>query len=448
MQLRAIYSPNDPDMIDVNDSRSINNAIAKAVESGCNMVVIPRLNARSNSYSWIIGEPIMLPSNITVILDGCYMVQEESCYCNMFLTAGALDSDNKTIDHELCNIRIIGQNHPVLDGGVYNGFSEWHSPPGTLFNNITMLFVNVNGFTVEGIKIRHMRWWSMAYYYCRNGIIRNVEFDADFASIGPDGERVEALPEKYGDVYIKNGDGVDIRCGCNNILIENITGRTEDDTVALTALMGTFEKRFFIEGKDWDIHNITINNVSSDCLSGGQLRLLCADGTKVHDVIVDSLMDTTARRAWQCNVFLGYAILGEYIRNRTSIRGEMSNISINNVFSHSTRAILAGCAVENLHLSNIFCSKEVEFAIQTSNISSFNSTWIDGVYCAEGACSDTIFNFCSETEGEMQISHVYAHHCAHVVRNAGPMNVTLTDCQVERITDSLMSREYNQNFPY
>ncbi len=208
-----------------------------------------------------------------------------------------------------------------------------------------LLFVNLRAFTVEGFKVRHQRWWSMAFYSCRHGMIRNIEVEADLASVGPNGERLEEEPREYKDIYIKNGDGIDIRCGCSDILIENITGQTEDDAVALTALKGHHETRYYVEGKGWDIHDVIIKNVISRAFSGAQLRLLCADGTRVHDVTADTLIDTSPRRAWETSVFLGDAMT-EYIRGRVSVLGEMFNISLNNIHSNSRRAILAGCSLQ------------------------------------------------------------------------------------------------------
>ncbi len=97
MFLRSYYTPNDPDVMGQSDSHSINNAIRAARESGCNVVVIPRANERTGSYEWIIDESILLPDEITVILDGCRMIQATGCYCNMFRTATAFDEGARTL---------------------------------------------------------------------------------------------------------------------------------------------------------------------------------------------------------------------------------------------------------------------------------------------------------------------------------------------------------------
>lgn len=430
--ISSFYTPNDPDIISASDSRSINAAICAAHESGCNTVVIPRSNQRTGSYEWIIDESILLPDDITVILDGCTMIQAEGCYCNMFRTATAFDEGRRTLENEQKNIRLLGRNGALLDGGVYNGHSEWTDKDGSLINNTMLLFANLRGFTVEGFKVRHQRWWGMTCHACCHGTIRNIEFEADFASIGPNGERLDVEPTDYEHIYIKNGDGIDIRCGCSDILIENISGQTEDDTVALTALKGRHETRYLVEEKGWDIHHIIIKNVMSRAFSGAQLRLLCADGTRVHDITADSLFDTSAQRAWENSVFLGHA-LTEYIRGRASVRGEMFNISLSNIHSNSQRAILVGCTVENLRISNIFCQKDVRFAVISLNETELHAALIDGVYCEAGACPETLFSFCDQTTGELFIRNVFARETDQVLRNDGTISVSLTDCHVENV---------------
>ena len=277
----------------------------------------------------------------------------------------------------------------------------------------------------------------MTYYYCTHGTIRSIEFEADFASAGADGERIDKEPTDYRDIYIKNGDGIDLRCGCSDILIENITGQTEDDSVALTALKGRSETRFFVPEKGWDIHHIVVKNVMTRVRSGAQLRLLCADGTRVHDVCADTLVDTSPAQAWQTSVFLGYAILAEYIRERTSVRGEMTNISISNVFSNSYRAILAGCALENLRITNLYCRSGVRHAVTTENIAELHACMIDGVFCEAGACPEAIFSFRGETQGALQIRNIHALETKCVVRSEGALNVELENCRVEKITGAL-----------
>ena len=73
---------------------------------------------------------------------------------------------------------------------------------------------------------------------------------------------------------MENQDGVDNRNGCHDILITDITGRTGDDMVALTAIANDDEPYLpggslcttHVMPNDWskrdrDIHDIVIRNV-------------------------------------------------------------------------------------------------------------------------------------------------------------------------------------------
>lgn len=59
-------------------------------------------------------------------------------------------------------------------------------------------------------------------------------------------------------------DGIDLRMGCHDFEIENITGRTGDDTIALTAIAGVMETAAIVDGRSGDIRNVKIRNVLSD----------------------------------------------------------------------------------------------------------------------------------------------------------------------------------------
>ena len=98
--------------------------------------------------------------------------------------------------------------------------------------------------------------------------------------------------DKYAEVLIKNADGIDIRQGCHDILIENITGFTEDDMVAVTGLNGLLEKTFAVTSLSSNIYNITIKNLKGAAFCS-IVRLLNQDGIKLHDIVIDSVEDTS-----------------------------------------------------------------------------------------------------------------------------------------------------------
>ena len=51
-------TPNQPEVMADDDSRSIQNAIALAKETGVNRVVIPRVNARTGEALWQIARTV------------------------------------------------------------------------------------------------------------------------------------------------------------------------------------------------------------------------------------------------------------------------------------------------------------------------------------------------------------------------------------------------------
>ena len=55
------------------DSDSIQRAVDLAAERGIGKVVIPRINERTGEPKWIITKTVKLPSDMTVVLDNCFM---------------------------------------------------------------------------------------------------------------------------------------------------------------------------------------------------------------------------------------------------------------------------------------------------------------------------------------------------------------------------------------
>ena len=82
-----------------------------------------------------------------------------------------------------------------------------------------------------------------------------------------------------------NQDGIDLRTGCNNFVIENISGFTQDDTVALTNGEPTYD----VVGMDNSIHNVIIRNITTGTRCA-QVRLLNHFGRKVYNITIENLM--------------------------------------------------------------------------------------------------------------------------------------------------------------
>ena len=285
------------------DDESIGNAVRKAKETGKNAVVIPRHNDRTDRDEWLIENTVRLPDDIEILLDGAHLTLADGTFCNMFANERVFDPKPRTAADTQHRIRLVGRGNATLDGGRYNGLSERNSLKDGrphISVNTTLLFVNVEDLRVENLAVVNQRWWGITNVFVTNAVFRNLRFRSDFTRLDKDGvHHAHEEPQTYEEVYIKNSDGIDLRVGCHDILIENISGFTEDDTVALTAL-GGFEKRlgyFVDDAHDPDIHDVTIRNVSSTAYCSN-VRLLNDNGFKLYNVTVDGV--TSHRRLSAC----------------------------------------------------------------------------------------------------------------------------------------------------
>ena len=77
-------TPNDENIMAKTDSESIQNAINEAKRSGFDKVVIPRMNMRTNKALWEIDKAVLLPDDIEIVLDNCYIRQADGCVDNVF----------------------------------------------------------------------------------------------------------------------------------------------------------------------------------------------------------------------------------------------------------------------------------------------------------------------------------------------------------------------------
>lgn len=304
-----------------------------------------------------IASPVILPSHITLILRDCYLRMKDGAVSQMFVNEHWNDPAVTDTD-----IHLVGVGRAVLDGGEYNGLSEKNAltegRPEIYFNNI-LLFAGVRDFSVTGIAVRNQRWWALNFIGCSQGLLRDIDFDADATRIDPvTGERVRGLKRgDYASTYVKNADGIDLRAGCHDILIENVTGFTEDDTVALTALWNNMEKHFLGEDFPEDrrsIYNVTIRNIRSSAYCT-IVRLLNQGGTKLYNILVDGVFDTSAEDD-RLDTGLYAVRLGDRrsYGGRAATPEETRAIVIRNVFGRGQAVVqLSGSAgelsVENIH---------------------------------------------------------------------------------------------------
>ena len=333
-------------MFQKNGTEYVNSKIDEAVRNESRTATV--------SGDWEIAEAVRLPSNFTLILENAHLRMADGVYSNMFVNERHGTELGNTVAGTDRNISIIGRGKAILDGGKYNGLSERnHSRDGLppIWKNNLLLFTNVDGFSVSGLHCRNQRWWALNFIYCANGYIGNIEFCSSDIGIDADGREYHGLMrEKYDEVLVKNSDGIDLRQGCHHILIENISGFTEDDTIALTALNGRTEKAFGVPELPSDICNVEIRNIRSAAFCTN-VRLLNQGDIKLHDIVIDGVYDMSK----DCP-YLDHGLYTVRVGDtrmygeRHATEDEMYNITIKNVRGGGDYVLSLAGAMKNLVL--------------------------------------------------------------------------------------------------
>lgn len=353
------------------DSQRIQAAVDEAVRTGCNKVVIPGFNARTGAFLWEIEQTILLPSHIYVEINNAHLRMADGVFGQMFRNANAMTPLCTVEEGEQEDIIIQGVGRALLDGGKHNGLRENNPVEGHMMvENLTILLHNVKNFKIDGLTVRDQRWWGICFAWARQGVVSNIRF-----------ELTEKCIRGSKEHPWKNQDGIDLRVGCHDILIENISGETGDDTVALTALAfegsRSFENLFRCKYMSPDIFNVQIHNINSYNNHCAIVRLLCHNRNKLYNIDINGVVDATpddqpfevneGQRTGNC-VKLGdhaFRIGGDDLMCKL---GEMSDITVSNVYSKALSAVTINCAVKNVSVKNVFVSKQGGNAVGASHL--------------------------------------------------------------------------------
>lgn len=344
-----------------NGEKIIVEKIKQAHDNGKSIVRI------SGNYE--ISNVIYIPSHTTIIMEDCRLRLADGVYSQVFTNENALNENESD-----CDIHIIGSGTAVIDGGEYNGLSErsqnTNGMPQIWFNNFIVLN-RVNNFSIEKIRCINMRWYAMLIVACSDGTIRDIDFDGDCRRIDQHtGETIYGLVrELYPETVVKNGDGIDICSGCHDILIENITGFTEDDTVALGSLLRPEPTpcMAYYGVKNFDIYNIIVRNIRSSCYCS-PVRIINQGGPKIYNVLIDGVFDAslndTRLNHGDCGVMIGDT---EPYGDRQPSTYETYNICVKNVYSRADTALKVCGGITNLVYENINAFDRCKNAVDTKN---------------------------------------------------------------------------------
>jgi len=360
----GFVSPND---FTGSDSERINQAVAAAAATG-RRVVIPRLNRKDGGARevWLLDSAILVRTGTTLELENCHIRLSDRCRDNFIRSAncgaGITDIEPMKDIHivGVGSVLLEGADHPRATGDSAKTLGErtygtdagveGESQTGD-WRNIGILMAFVERFSIENLRMKDSHCWGILLERCGFGRVRDI----DFASTG--GKLIDGARET-----VLNQDGLDLRQGCHDIAIENISGYTGDDLVALTNILGN-EKAGTTEstmvsgannrggGVD-DIRHITLRNIRGHCAGGHHIvRFLNASGLKIHDVILDGLIDTSGSGK-RCKAALKIGDSNPVWGGVTPL-GDTYRILVNNIMSRSKHTVLIAGSLSDSNITNV-----------------------------------------------------------------------------------------------
>lgn len=390
-------------MINVNEYSGLsdNEVIEKAIMNrGMDGIIVipPRKNSIEPERDfWLLDRAVLIPENTTIILQNCKIKLSDKCRDNFFRTANC--GMGIEYPERIKNVHIKGIGRCILEGadhpratgdggkilacpcpyemddlcrladwvpdedkkiGQVKFWDRHNHSYGTDYGKenesqygdwrgIGVLFANVEDFSIENIKIVESHGWGISIEECAYGRIEKIDFDACMSKV------IDGIRQN-----MENQDGIDIRNGCHDIIITDITGRTGDDLIALTAIasdkirMGGELRNTHVMHSDWskrerDIYNIIVRNVKGYSHLCFTVRLLPVN-SKIYNVVIDGVIDTSTDNTKS----FGTVLLGEgddsYGVNQ---KDGMSNITVSNVICNSSEAVVVAGYINDSVISNI-----------------------------------------------------------------------------------------------
>lgn len=373
-------TPNDAETMRRTDSESIQAAVDLASQTGVNSVTIPRLNLRTGEPIWNLDRAVILPSDMEIVLDNCHLRQADGSFDNLFRNFASPDSGEFTAQTRTHNVILRGIGNAVLDGGVHNGLTQKtmlkDGLPHVSRNNLILL-CNVRDFLLEGFELRNARYWAVNLLYAERGRLSDLRLN--------------------GQCDCRNQDGIDLRVGCSNIIIERITGQTGDDVIALSAI-GDIENprsmiaRLRVRDHDEDIHDIIIRDVIATSVECTVIALRNCDGRKIYNITIDNVhcndnyayqdgnrypeypkfklfSGNILHRVRRSNMPYALIRIGQdgFFGKRNAELGELYNIHATNLHVSLGAVVVANVAMSDCYFGNIYAQNEVDYILTTKS---------------------------------------------------------------------------------
>lgn len=311
----------------------IQQAINDAVLS-TGKVVIPRQDLVTNSNVWLIDEAILLPSNIELELNNCKIKLSDKCRDNFIRTANAGLGISEIVPLE--NIRIVGIGNVVLEGADNPRSTGDHNKSLSLnpvnhsmsygtdaeksnenqkggWRNHGIILAHVNKFEVSGITMKDYHAHGLVMERASNGVVKNMTFDVK-QSVFVDGKERQIL----------NQDGMGVRFGCHDIIIDNCRGKSGDDFINIgltdTGVEAGSENVNVVSGSVYkgesdNIYNIYLQNWQNFySISHRAIRVMPIGKLQIRNVYIENMM-INKKSARGLNVQYGSNIKRLFVQN-------------------------------------------------------------------------------------------------------------------------------------
>ena len=354
---------NNPNEWQGTDSERIESALDYAMKNNLPLEITRRADADGRDF-WLIDRAVLVPGGCTVRIRDCVIQLSDASRDNFFRSANC--GHGIPDIRPASGIRILGEGNAVLRGAAHpratgdsakilgertfgtDAGRAGETPNGD-WRNIGILFAYVDDFAIENLSIEEPHCWSVSLEYCSHGRVANLRFKSS-GTICVDGR-----PE-----IVWNQDGVDLRRGCHDITIEDISGYTGDDMVALTALpaaqgktpgdYGRTEVTVSRGDRTDDIHHVTIRRISGYCAGGHHIvRLLNNRGVRLHDVLVEDLTDLSPEDLHDKAALK----IGDSNYGGAAPIGDTYAVTVRNVRSRAQNGILFGGTLADSTISGL-----------------------------------------------------------------------------------------------
>lgn len=355
---------NANDFINKNSDAEMIQAALDAARAEGVSVLVPKINKRTGKAIWNIDKTVLLYSGSILVLQNAHLRLSDGVICNMFRNA-----DDKNED-----ITIKGIGKSILDGGTHNELYEVNGiarsvskyPGRHAYENCMMIFKCTKNLLIDNITVKDHRYWAICLCATYESRVSNIHFESSS--------------------NVPNQDGVDLLPGCHDVIVENITGCTGDNVVALVATRDDLYPYKPESVRECDIHNVIIRNLLVYGVGGCALvRLLNHDGCRIYNVRIDNIIETSpwsendatvapnpdlqivsdghgnmVHKRWLTPGEEGYRceaaiIIGEsyWYKYTKAEPGDTFGISISNVMTHARFALWLNNAVKDSVFENI-----------------------------------------------------------------------------------------------